>query len=248
MNFPADLTFPGLPERYLSALQEAAAFILQRYEPIGILACGTIIRGNPSPSSDFDLYVVHAAGWRQRVQKYFRGVPAEIFVNPLQQIEKYLVEEQAEARPITAHMLATGFVILERSPQVTRLRKLSRELLARAPEMGAQEQVFSRYMAACLYEDALDVATSQPEAASLIMHRAVYAMLHFAFRRAGRFLPRDKDLLAELDGLDTALGQLARAYFRAAALPDRLRAAEDIADRTIQAHGFFEWEGEAENV
>ncbi len=247
--FPTDARFPDLSEPYASALREAVAFILGRVEqPLGILACGTIIRGNPAPSSDLDLYVIHAGRWRQRVQRFFNGVPAEIFINPPHQVERYLDEEQAEARPITAHMLVTGFAVVERGGQVDTLRRKARQSLAQPPPMDAFAQLTSRYMTATLYEDALDVAEAQPEAATLILNRAVYAMLHFALRRAGRFLSRDKDLLNDLAGLDAELGGLARAYFAAASLAERLSAAAGINQRTIAATGFFEWETGREDV
>src|SRR5690349_18372895 len=99
-------SFPTLPEQYGLALEEATAYVLARYEPIGILATGTIIRGNPGPTSDLDLFVLWNTPKRQRVQKFFRGVAAEIFVNPPRQIERYFSNDSREGRPITAHMFA----------------------------------------------------------------------------------------------------------------------------------------------
>ena len=71
-------------------------------------------------------------------------------------------------------------------------------------------------------------------------------MLHFAFRRDGRFIPRDKDLLAALDSLDPELGTLARRFFAAASTDERLRVAGEIADHTIGTRGFFVWESAEE--
>ena len=74
--------WPDLPEKYASALRSAVGFIAENLEPIGIIASGTILRGNPDPASDLDIYVIHRAAKRQRIQKFFAGVPAEIFINP----------------------------------------------------------------------------------------------------------------------------------------------------------------------
>jgi predicted nucleotidyltransferase len=52
---------------YRSALRDAVRYILDRYVPVGIIAAGTILRGNPSPTSDLDLYVIHAKPERQPV-------------------------------------------------------------------------------------------------------------------------------------------------------------------------------------
>jgi predicted nucleotidyltransferase len=77
---------------------------------------GTILRGDPDATSDIDLWVVHLEPVRQRLQKFFNTVPVEIFVNPPWTIETYFVQDQANARPISAHMMATGHVILASDP------------------------------------------------------------------------------------------------------------------------------------
>ena len=117
-DLETDCTWPDLPERYGAALREAVAYILDRYreDVLGIVASGTILRGTPDPTSDFDLYVIHGKPVRQRLQKFFRGVPAEIFVNPPASTRKNFCKEHGDGRPITAHMLATGTVILAGTP------------------------------------------------------------------------------------------------------------------------------------
>jgi hypothetical protein len=234
--------WPRLPERYDAALREAVGYIIGRWEVMGIVASGTIVRGTPDASSDLDLYVVHRAPVRQRVQKRFRGVPAEIFRNPPATIRRYFADEHAEGRPSTAHMLATGHVVLAVDPVVEMLCAEARGWLARPAPLADQDAPAARYGPATLYEDAVDVAERDPATADLLLAQAVPPMLHFAFRRAGRFIPRDKDLLAALDEMDAELGTLARRYFAAASTDERLRLAGEIADRTIGVRGFFEWE------
>ncbi len=102
-------TWPVLPPPYDGALRDATAFVFDETEPAGIIATGTIIRGAPHASSDLDVYVIHDAPCRRRVQRYFRGVPAEIFINPPHAIRGYFVAEHRDARLITAHMLATAW-------------------------------------------------------------------------------------------------------------------------------------------
>ena len=246
-NLIALCKWPDLPEKYALALRQAVAFILERYAVSGIIASGTIIRGSPDPASDLDIYVVHRAGFRQRVQKFFNDVPAEIFVNPPQAIEGYLKEEQAERRPLTAHMLATGFVILERDPVVGQLREKAGNLLANPP--GApRDLTYQRYMAALLYEDALDIQERDPEAAEMILQRAVVEMMNFCFIQAGAFMPRSKSLIAEFSKAHPATGELARSFYREASLVKKIALAGQIADQTIGRRGFFEWEATPEEV
>ena len=244
----AACSFPPLAEPYDGALRAAVAWILARFEVLGIIASGTIIRGNPGPSSDLDLYVIHARPQRQRLQYTFEGVPAEIFVNPVRTIEGYFKDEREEGRPITAHMLATGYVVLRRDAVVDRLREQARALLAAPPDPTPGRLRMMRYMAATAYEDARDVAEADPATAGMILSRAVHEMLQYCFWRANRYLPRDKDLLDALRDLDADLAGVARAFYSGEAFERRLALAEQIADQTIGVRGFFEWESTPEDV
>ena len=238
----ARCSWPALPARHDAALREAVGYVIGRWEVMGIVAAGTIVRGRPDASSDLDLFVVHRAPVRQRVQKIFRGVPAEIFRNPPATVRRYFADEHARGRPSTAHMLATGHVVLSIDPVVEMLRAEAHGWLARPAPLADPEAPAGRYAPATLYEDAVDVAGRDPATADFLLAQAVPPMLHFAFHRAGRFIPRNKDLLAALDALDAELGGLARRFYAAASTEERLQLAGEIAGRTIGTRGFFEWE------
>jgi len=77
---------------------------------------------------------------------------------------------------------------------------------------------------------------------------AVRHMLQFRFWTANQPLPRDKDLFDAPDTLDPRLVTLAREFFMASEVRRRTALAQAIADRTIEAHGFFEWESPLEDV
>src|SRR5687768_3080307 len=98
---------PGLASPHAEALREAVEHAIARFSPVGIVAAGSIVRGAAGPTSDLDVYVLHGEPWRQRVQRRFRGVPAELFVNPPAAVRRYFETEHAARRPLTAHMLAT---------------------------------------------------------------------------------------------------------------------------------------------
>jgi hypothetical protein len=138
-------------------------------------------------------------------------------------------------------MLVTGFVILEQDPILTELRQKAKSLLAQPPE-APQDLTFQRYLTACLYEDAEDVVEKDPETAEMILNRAVMEMVTFCFIQAGKFIPRQKSLLDELAELDVNLAELARSYYQTASPEKKMEIAGMLADRTIGARGFFEWE------
>ncbi len=241
--------WPDLPAHYDCALHQAVQYILATVPDVcGILLSGTILRGNPSPSSDLDIYVIHQQPWRQRLQRWFNDVPAEIFINPVKKVYEYFAEERRHARPITAHMLHTGFVILALDNNLAELRKQAAVELTRNPDPTQQQLTFARYLAATRYEDATDIAQTKPESANMILGQAVYAMLHYAFLKANRYIPRDKDLLITLAELDAQLAHKAAAYFRSAAFEERLALAQEIADSTIETRGFFAWELPPEDI
>ena len=239
--------WPSLDDPYGQALEQVVRFVLERYAVYGIIASGTILRGHPDPSSDLDIYVLHREASRQRSQRYFNGVPAEIFVNPPHAVRSYFLEEQAAHRPLTAHMLASGYVVLDDDPIVEALRAEAVELLAHPPAPPA-DLTMARYGIALLYEDAVDVADRDEAAARLILARAVDQMIAHCFVCAGRFVPRPKDLLRELQQLAPITADLALAYYGSASLPETLHLAGQLADRTVGARGFFEWESALEPV
>ena len=233
--------WPKLSDKYAVALHSAVEFILENYTVLGIIVSGTIIRGNPDPSSDLDIYVINAQPFRQRLQKFFHGVPAEIFVNPPKSVERYFEEEQADRRPLTAHMLATGFVVLDLDPVIGDLQSKAKRLLSQPPA-APQYLTYQRYSSALLFEDAEDMVERDPEAAEMIVYRAVAEMLNFCFIKAGSFIPRQKSILEELARLDTIVAELARSFYRASTLGEKMELAGRIADQTIGNRGFFEWE------
>ena len=234
--------WPALASPYDNALRDAVAFVVGEVDPVGIIAAGTIVRGIPHLSSDLDLFVIHEAPYRRRVQRFFNGVPTEIFINPPDMVRRYFNDEHRDGRPITAHMLATGFVVLQTSPVVDDLRSQADEWLVAPSAPSAATSVRDRYAAASRLEDAIDVGASDPDTATMLMTLAVTAMLEHRCRMTDGRVPRGKDLLDTVGRRDSELGRLAHAFFSAITYDDRRAAAEVIADTTVGARGFFEWD------
>ena len=242
-------SWPGLSEPHATALQCAVQFIFVEVDPIGIVAAGTIVRGTPHPSSDLDVYVIHDAPFRRRVQRFFGNhVPTEIFINPPSAIRAYFAEEHEAGRPVTAHMLATGHVVFQRGRELDLLRQEAHEWLERQSVPNEAAAIHARYGAATVVEDAADVADDDPATASMLIAHAVIEMLEFWCRAKTGRIPRRKDLLARVAGLNPALGALGRHAFFDPSFAEREAAAAEIADVTIGVRGFFEWDSGAEAV
>lgn len=239
-------TLPNLPDPYGGALEDAVSYIIGRFDPIGILATGTILRGNPGPNSDLDIFALWHRPERQRVQRFFRGVPAEIFVNPPERVRRYFSNDQASGRPVTAHMFATGIVVLDREGIVAELNEAARQCIAEGPRVSADDRVAERYGIATCFEDAADVATVDLDACLMLLNQAVERALAYRFVGGGIWIPRSKDLLDRLVDVDVELAAKARRFFAATTSVERLGLARDIVRRSVSEIGAFEWESRLE--
>lgn len=234
--------WPSLAAPYDRALRALVSYILERFHVLGIVISGSIVRGNPNAGSDFDTFVIHACQERQRVQKFFHGVPAEIFLNPPAAVRSYFRHERKSGRPCTAHMLATGFVVLDRDPLVQTLVDEANAELQKRPDLSTQELLFKRYGAADRYENAVDIAESDPANARLMLYRAIQKIIEYRFLAQNLWLPRHKELLGEFVEANPDLGQLALDFYNTTDCALQFQIAEQLARRILGATGFFEWE------
>jgi predicted nucleotidyltransferase len=238
----SSLTSPRLGAPYDEALHFAVSDLLTHYSPIAIVAAGSILRGQGGPTSDIDLYVLHHAPFRQRLQRRYNGVPFEIFINPPQQVRRYFEEEHAAARPITAHILTTGAVVLDCDPIVRTLREEAAVWLAKPPAPAADSMRWRRYAIADELDNASDIVDTDPACASLILHSAVSHLLEYAFLANNRHLPRQKAMIGALDDLDSHAASIARAFYAAGDVREQLPLATALAAHLTGATSFFEWD------
>lgn len=234
--------WPALGDPYEAALREAVRRLGERTHPTAIVAAGSIVRGEGDARSDIDLYVLHGAGWKARFQWLIEGVPFEVFVNTPSSVRGYLAEEQGDGRPITAHMLATGWVVLEEGEGLAELVAEARALLAQGPSVSAESLLYMRYSAADMVDNARDTLERDPTTASLILTAAVAAMLPCDFLARGEFVPGAKRIVPALRERRPELALLVERFAETADAAERLRLADAIASKTIGATGFFEWE------
>jgi len=232
---------PGLALPHVEALLEALAWIEASLDPEGIVATGSIVRGEGHRGSDLDLVVFWRRPGRQRLQRRFAGVPVEIFANSAAWLRHSIQVESARGRPVLAHMLATGVVLRDNAGAMAVVVAEAAQALRAGPALPDEEKLRLRYLAACAVEDALDLLPSTDGDAVLVARRAVDAMLDFAFLSHGRFLPRPKRRLAELRALDAEAATALAAALAAGAesQADRLSAAALLI---LGADAFFPWD------
>ena len=90
---------------------------------IGIILTGSFVHGSLAPNSDLDVYLIldEKCDYRERGNTWINGVEIEYFKNSPEQIRTYFKREQAS--PHTAHMLAKGKLVFQKSPLVAKLIK-----------------------------------------------------------------------------------------------------------------------------
>jgi len=247
-NRLSQCVWPPLASPWAEALRDAVTFVMDEVDPVGVIATGTIVRGEAHASSDLDVFVIHRAPYRRRVQRFSRGVPTEIFINPPSIVRRYFDEEHRDGRPITAHMVATGAVVFQADSVVADLRREAADWLGKIAAPNNDRVTRDRYAATTRFEDATDVGAVDPDTATMLMAQAVTAMLEHDCRVKDGRIPRSKDLLGAIARRDPELGRLARAFFAATSYADRRAVGETIADRTVGARGFFEWDSGPEPV
>lgn len=229
------------PHHHL-ALDQALAWITAHFAPLGIVASGSIIRGNPHATSDFDLYVVHEQGFRQRVQKRFNGVPCEIFINNPAQVRQYFASELRSNRPVTAHLLATGQLVHGHdNPQLLALVEEARHYATLANPLTAEQLTFRIYGLATLLEDAADTLATDQATSCYLLDQVIVQLIELVFAARQRPLPRIKDRLTTLGELDATVGRGVQQYYQPSGAGQKYELAKALVLHVTGAGEFFEW-------
>ena len=210
------------------------------YRIHGMVIAGSIVRGDAGPTSDFDVFIVHAEPWRLRDQRRFNGVPTELFVNPPDRIRGYFKSEHAEGRPCTAHMLATGDLVPGADDVALELVREAHDWLKRPIESTPAQLASRRYMAVDALDNARDTITTDPAAAAFFLANAVRDTVAYAFWSRGMLQPHRKALTRELAAVDPVAADQLRAFTTATG-EQALQVAIELARHVLGVDGFFSW-------
>jgi hypothetical protein len=225
---------------YDVAVDEIERHVRATYKVHGICVAGSIVRGEAHPLSDFDIFIVHAEPWRLRDQKFFNGVPTELFVNPPDRIRGYFKSEHGEGRPTTAHMLATGELLAGADDIAHELVREAHDWVKRQPELSESQLTSKRYAIVDWLDNARDVIETDHATAHLLLANAVFEMADYVFFHRRIQLPRRKDLVRTLATVD----EIAADYVRAFVTANRdvqLTIASALAKHVLGVDTFFEW-------
>jgi len=242
------IVWPDLNERYLDALKEGTKWIIDNFNPSGIIVSGTIIIGKPDISSDFDVFVIHNNNFRQRIQKIFNSIPFEFFVNPPSSIIKNIKDEYKTRMQCTSHMFSTGHILLNKEGILDDLIANAEIYLNKQPEYNEKVAETLRYKAAVLLEDAIDIKERDVGMSNIFISDSVQALLDWFYYKEHLFLPRKKNLIVNTERINYEIGKYSRNVMESVQIEEKIDYLKRLADLTIMTHGFFEWESEREEV
>ena len=230
---------PDLGAPFDQALKDALAYLDELPETvIGVWLAGSVARGEGDKNSDLDLYVLVDADHRRRLSRRFNGVPTEIFLNPPRRAREYFEEDRAMGRRPSLDMMAAGLILFDPNGECATIAREARAAAALGPNVDPVALETRRYLVADKLENAVDVAERDPVTARLLASTAIHEAIIVSFLQAGRWAPRDKDVLPELRILEPG----------AAALVDRFHETGDLAiavsavNALVGVSGFYEWE------
>ncbi|MFN8277481.1 MAG: nucleotidyltransferase domain-containing protein [Chitinophagales bacterium] len=232
-------------EIHKTALDEAKVWIEQNYKPIGIIASGSIIRGNPNAKSDFDIYVIHDEEFRQRIQKYFNKVPCEIFINSIEQTRASFIKEQMENRPVTAHMLATGLVIKgEENNNVKSVLDEAKAYQNKPKDFNEHDLTLFKYGISIWLEDANDIAADDEVTCHYILGKVTDKIIEYWFFKNQRPLPRIKERFNIIKTADGEFYGSICSLFNERNVKEKLKSLNVLVEKELGVKGFFEWQTE----
>jgi len=231
----------SITSQHKAGLKDAISFASNITEPIGIVVSGSIVRGNPNPSSDLDIVTLHDGSWRRRVQQLFNGTPTELFFNSGEWLHYCITDEAARGRPVMAHMLSTGVLLADRDGRMAGVIATARAILSKGPEMGASALLTHKYLAACKVEDALDFQGMDVPDARQAIYLAVDALVQYFYLARNLHLPRPKERLSLLAETEPEVARLLSMALREVPM-DALASLELVSQMLLDVTGFFEWD------
>jgi hypothetical protein len=241
-----DLTHrPELLPPHHGALDAAIAYLDALPETIiGLWLAGSVARGESDANSDLDLYVLIAQPHRRRIQRFFNGVPTEMFLNPPHRARAYFEEDRALGRTPGLEMMARGSILYDPFGTCAAIARDARAAIDAGPSVDPVVLATRRYLVSDKLDNAADVVDRDPATARLLASIGVHEAMLLWFLRAGEWAPRDKDLLPAIRARIPDVASLIDEF----ATTGDLAVARAAVELLIGVAGFYEWETPPEPV
>ncbi len=234
-----------MEEKYTLCINQALAWVRANYSAQAVFICGSIVRGTANADSDFDIYVLHNDNYRQRVQKFFNGVPCEIFINSIVHTHTSFETELKNNRPCTAHMLATGLVYFDnKSIDTVALVEEAKRYMQLSLGLTDKQQVAMQYSIAQAFEDAKDVIDTDEATAVMLLNKTITEVITYLYAVNKKPLPGIKHRIANLQDIDKSIADMVYQFYKAATVKQQHKLVSDVLNKLGIPTGFFEWQSD----
>ena len=226
-----------------AVLQAACDWARSDLRATGVLAGGSLQRGDGPAGGEFDLVVLCPVEPPRRfIRQRFEGVPVDVVPGTAAGLRRELDAEVSAGRPLMAHLLDTGELLFDDAQgTLAHLVALAKARLQRGPGFTPAVLRRNRQLAAGAVQDALDAFNARSPEATRAVHRAVDALAAQCFFERGRFVPRVRQQLSQLRELDPQAAQLLHEVLTLQGL-DAGTKLRDAARRLLVAEAFFDWD------
>lgn len=206
---------------------------------IGVLAGGSLLRGEGDRHSDIDVVVVIASPRRRRWNVMIDGVEIEMFVNPPFQMRRYFEEDRQSGRGVQPHLCSTGRIVFDPQGVMAALQAEAHSIWHAGPSaLSERDRWQFRYAVADGLRDIEDVEASDKERAVLLIGALLPQIIDQHYRISGRWLHKRKRVLDDLAHWDPAACSLARrACNDGTASGERLTAVRALAAHVLAPIG-----------
>ncbi len=216
---------------------------------MAIIVSGSVVRNEGSKNSDLDIYVIHNDNFRQRITKYFNGVPCDLFINNIVHINNYFIKEHINNRPVTADMIATGNVVYGSDNQyVIDVIERAKIEAKSALTLSSEEVKIKKYELLTILEDVEDVIENDLGLANYILQNLMLKTIDFTFLRLNTPIPRAKNRLKVLIAKDAKLGQKIRNFYTHQNVTGQYEICKELINVLLESEkdSTIEWETKKE--
>jgi hypothetical protein len=229
-------------KQYQLALEEALTWVETNFKTIGIVVSGSIIRGNPHHNSDLDIFVIHENPFRQRIQKYFNGVPCEILINNFKHVYQYFEKELNANQPVSADILSTGKIYKGHDNiEFKRMIEAAQMYAVKSPVISEKKNLYVRYSIANAFEDATDTMDADKQTTLYFLNKVIVEIIDYVFLMEGKPLPRAKERFSCLKKINPEISKLVSEFYFENDLRLKYSIVRNLVTKTIGEQGFFEW-------
>ena len=220
-------------QNYLSILHRFIEPYKQDTNVIGIFLVWSYAYGNPNKNSDIDVYIITDKGdTRTKWTTYRENIEIEYFINPLSQVQSYLLLEHSWSNISTTHMLSHGTLLYDTSPEIQKLITQAQDIRKTPiPEVSNTEKELMKYDINDLSQNLEDYFTVENYVNFHITQtHLVNRLISILFKINQRHIAKKHSPYQEIMTLDKEFWDLLNNIYLQSTLHNKYQATKKLAE------------------